>query len=231
MNTDGIPLHLGINYVLSPPPEIDKKRCLEFQRTLAEAGIGFNSANDSSQEILIDRKLKPLQIRVIANANTPVGQLLIIAPHPDRPLALFCKEVEQIIEAFKETWKEHRQILSCDSTLRYLYASSSTHGFRELWETRLRQPEDALGAFGRPVLGGGLRFVMPPIQGQNDSAQIEVKIESYLQDHRQIFVEVDFKWHQPKLPGASFEPTERLEAVNAYLENQVIAFINEMCDE
>jgi hypothetical protein len=226
MHTDGIPLHIGINYVVSPPPEINKEKHLAFLKTLTDAGIDFGNANITDQEIFIGKKTPPLQIRVITT-DRPVGQLLVVAPHPNRPFALFCKEVESVVRAFGETWKSRRQILTCDSTIRYLYESSSEHGFKELWETRLRQPENALSTFGRPVLGGGLRFVMPPTQSEDDPAQIEVKIESYLQDSKKIFVEVEFKWLQPKPPGASFEPIRRLKTINEYITNQVVAFVNE----
>jgi hypothetical protein len=231
MHPEGIPLHMGINYVVSPPLEISKRRHLAFLNALVEVGIDFNSANDSDQEIRVERKTPPLQIRVVAAVGAPVGQLLILAPHPNRSWESFGKETEAIVEAFSRTWKSQRQVLSCDSTIRYLYESSGDHAFKELWETKLRQSRNALSVFGRPVWGGGLRFVMRPVPNEEDPAQIEVKIESYLRDEKKVFVEVEFKWSQPKPPGVALDPMDRLKTVYEYIENQVTTFINEGRDE
>ncbi len=225
MHPEGIPLHMGINYVISPSPEINKKRYLTFQQELMNMGIDYSGGEERENEIFVVRKVSPLEIRVISMVGVPVGQLLILAPHPNRDSTAFGKEVEAIVEAFEKTWVTPRQILSCDSTIRYLYETSSEHAFKELWETRLRQSESSLAIFGRRVLGGGLRFVMPPIPGEDDPTQIEVKIEAYLQDTKKIFIEADFKWPQPKQPGVPFEPMRRLQMVDKYIENEVRNFV------
>jgi hypothetical protein len=105
-----------------------------------------------------------------------------------------------------------------------LYETSAEHAFQELWEMRLRQPPDSLAVLGRPVLGGGLRFVMPPQPDDPEPVQIEVKIESFLRDTKKIFVETQFAWPSPMSPGAPF-PVNRLEQVNKYIEESVISFI------
>ncbi len=225
MHPEGIPLHIGINYVISPPPEIDKRKLLDFQSMLLDVGIDFSGGEDREREICVLRKVPPLEIRVVTIAGAPVGQLLVIAPRPNRSPDEFGKEVEAIIAAFQKTWVGPKQILSCDTTIRYLYESSGEHAFKELWETRLGQSRGSLDVFGRPVLGGGLRFVMPPRPDEDDPAQVEVKIESYLQDTKKIFVEVDFKWPQPKPPGASFDAIRRLGIVDGYIENEVKSFV------
>ena len=226
MHPEGRTHHVGINYILSPPPDIDKKYYLDFQRALVDEGIDFDSGGDTP-EIHIERKTPPLQIRVLASKEAPVGQLLIIAPRPDRAPDAFGKEAEAIVRAFKNTWRTSMQILSCDSTIRYLYETTGEHAFQELWETRLKQPKASLNTLSKPVLGGGLRFVMPPIPGEPDPTQIEVKIESYLQDSRKIFVEVEFKWPQPKAADTPFDPMNRLMIVENYIEKQVKPFIEE----
>lgn len=228
MHPEGITYHIGINYVLSPPPKISKKHYLDFQKALVDKGIDFDGGGDVP-EIHIERKTPPLQIRVIASKEAPVGQLLIIAPKPDRSSEVFGKEADAIVRAFQETWQTPRQIqiLSCDSTIRYLYEANGEHAFQELWESRLKQPKGSLNALSRPVLGGGLRFVMPPIPDEPNPTQIEVKIESYLQDTKKIFVEVEFKWPQPKDVGSLFDPMKRLMTIEEYIENQVKPFIEE----
>jgi len=230
MHPEGIPHHLGINYIVSSLPKIDKTHYLNFQRSLVDEGIDFDSSGDKP-EIHVLRKSPPLKVQIFNLREAPVGQLLIVAPLPNRLPDEFGKEAEAIVRAFNKTWEQSNQILACDSTIRYLYETSSEHAFQELWETRLGQSEKSLAVLGRNVLGGGIRFVMPPMPGEGDPTEVEVKIESFLHDTKKIFVEVVFKWLQPKPPGSLFDPIGRLKIVDAYIENEVRNFITEGHDD
>jgi len=70
--------------------------------------------------------------------------------------------------------------------------------------------------------GGGLRFVMDPVPNHDHPAQIEVKIESFLQDTSKVFVETQFNWLKPQV---SFDPKRHLDEMNQYIENQVRQFM------
>lgn len=225
MHPEGIPIHYGVNYVVVPSPETDKTKYLAFQNALMEAGVDYDGGQNHAAEIQIVRRVSPLEIRVISREDAPIGQLLFIAAHPNRSPDEFSREAEAIVRAFAKTWGNPQQVLSCDSTIRYLYETTSEHAFKELWETRLGQTEGSLHAFGRRVLGGGLRFVMPPAAEDADAAQVEVKIESYLRDTKKIFVEVGFKWLRPAQRGAALDPRSRLDAVDNYVDNEVTTFI------
>jgi len=222
-------IHMGINYVVSPPPVINAPSYLEFQKALMSCSIEFTNAarrdlqHEYRIEVVRDAPC-PLQILVSASTQQPVGQLLILAtPQPERTLEYFIQETEYVIEAFENAWPAQRQIIKQDVTFRDLYETTSEHAFQELWEVRLGQPPDSLKAFGRPVLGGGLRFVMPPKPGC--PTQVEVKIESYLVDTSKIFIETQFAWPEPMPPGTPFSPRERLLEANEYIEQHVIPFI------
>ncbi len=221
-----VTIHMGINFVVSPLPTIDMERNLNFQQSLVGQGIDFAKVDFKEGELSVTREVPTLlQVRVAA-LGPPTGQLLILAPQPRRPLTLFAKEAEAVVRAFDSTWPEkRRQIVSCDATLRDLYEASGEHAFQELWETRLRQSPDSLAVLGRPVLGGGLRFVMPPRADEPEPVQIEVKIESFLRDTKKIYVETQFTWPTPRPPGVTFDPQNRLKQVDAYIENEVILFI------
>lgn len=224
------PIHMGINFVISPPPIINAQSYLQFQKSLVSCSVEFTSAarrelpQEHRIEVIRDTPT-PLRVAVVASASQPVGQLLILAtPEPGRTLEYFIQETELVVEAFESTWPApNRQIIKQDVALRDLYETTRDHAFQELWEERLGQSSDSLAAFGRLVLGGGLRFVMPP--QQDNPAQVEVKIESYLRDTGKLFVETQFAWHEPMPPGAPLDPRERLLEVNNYVENQVLAFM------
>jgi hypothetical protein len=220
-------IHVGINYIISPPPVINPQSFLKFQEALVSCSLDFTNSGRQEQQyerrIEITRNTPPLQILIIASTKQPVGQLLIIAPHPARTVEYFIQETEQVVEAFEGTWETpHRQIMKRDITIRDLYEATSDHAFQELWEERLGQSLGSLSSFG-PIHGGGLRFVIPP--QPNRPAQIEIKIESYLQDSSKIFAETQFTWPMPTEPGVSLDPRNRLLEAEDYAKKQVLSFI------
>ena len=217
------PIHMGINFVMSPLPVINPQSYLRFQEALVDFTNAVRIEEKQENRIEVIRGgPTPLQVVVIASVLQPIGQLLIIAtPEPGRPLKYFVQEAEQVVEAFQTTWPApQRQIVKKDVALRDLYEASSDHAFRELWEIQLGQSSDSLSAFGRPVLGGGLRFVMPPEEGE--SAQVEVKIESFLKDTSKVFVEVQFVWPSPE---QSLDPRGPLTEADDFITNQVYSFM------
>lgn len=222
-----VTIHMGINFVVSPMPTIDQQSSLSFQQSLVNYGIDFSKVELKEREILAVREAPTaLEVRVAALGPPSVGQLVILAPDPRRPLDLFGKEAESVVKAFDSNWpQKRRQIISCDATLRDLYESSGEHAFQELWETRLRQSRDSLAVLGRPVLGGGLRFVMPPLPNDPEPLQIEVKIESFLRDTKKIYVETQFVWPSPMPPGRPLDAMSRLKQVDKYIEHEVVSFI------
>ena len=228
MNTDSRQtIHIGINFVFSPLPTIDAQSKVRFQQSLLTSGIDFARTDSKEREVFVLRETPSrLEIRVVAMPGAPVGQLLVVSPDPKTELELFAKDAEAIVEAFEATWPaQNRQIISTDVTLRDLYEATGEHAFQELWEKRLKQAPTSLARLGHPVLGGGLRFVMPPRAEDPEPVQIEVKIESFLQDTKKIFVETQFVWPSPKAPGAPFGIKERLQQVDRYVEDNVELFI------
>jgi len=221
-----ITIHMGINFVLSPMFVVDRDRNISFQQALASQGIDFQKIDSKNGGLVIIRE-RPSRLEIrVATLGLPGGQLLVVAPHPERHLTLFEQEAEAAVAAFESTWpQKQRQVVRCDATLRDLYQTTSDHAFRELWEGRLRQSPESLAPLGRPVLGGGLRLVMPPRLHDPEQVQIEVKVESYLTDTKRLFVETQFTWLAPKAPGEALDPTSRLEQVDSYVKNEVISFI------
>lgn len=222
-------IHLGINFVFAPFASIDRRSFIAFQNALAEECIEVKNATIRDQEITIVRDTPTgLQVRVIALGAPGIGQMLIVASNPSPPLNVFTEEVVGICKSFDATWPNpNRQLISSDATIRALFETESSHAFQEIWERRLKQTQQSLGVFGRPVLGGGLRFVMPPVQGEAKPVQIEVKIESFLQNSKKVFVDTQHTWPLPMPPGTKFEPELRLKQVDDYLGNQVLSFIQE----
>ncbi len=220
-------IHVGINYVLAPTPVIDRESYLTFQKVLSLRGVDVSQTNFVEGSIQISRDAPTqFQIKVAAVPNSPVGHLLILAPGQWSGLKAIIKEIEAVVSAFDQTWGMHqRQIIASDASMRDLYETSAEHAFKELWETRLGQTEAALSQLGGAVLGGGLRFVIPNLGETPAHFNAEVKIESFLQDSSQIFVETQITWPTPLPPGSPLNPAEKLNQVNSYIETHLIPFI------
>lgn len=219
-------IHMGINYIVSPVPTIDKQSYLKFQQSIFAQGLEFAHTFIGEHEMHISRESPSrLDIRVVAGSDAPFGQILIVAPSQiNGELDLFMREAEAIVEAFMMTWPSpNRQIIRSDAALRDLFATSEEHAFQELWERRLGQTADKLAVLGKPVLGGGLRFVMP--EQPEDAVVVEVKIESYLRDSTKIFIDTQMVWPHPSAPGQSFELRDKLAQINDFVEDRVIPFM------
>ena len=218
--------HFGTNFLFAPAPTSDPASLLNFQQRLAEASatLVFDQAQRTPTGVALARQALPLQITV-GLVGPGLGQLLIAAPQPNRPLVSFIEEAEMIVQAYRRVWPAPVQIVRRDCTLRYLYAVREGHAMQFLWERRLHQTEAGLRPLGRPVLGGGLRLVMPPPPDAAHDPGIEVKIESLLADARQLFLETQFVWELAPATGGDLDPRPLIEAVDAYNDGPLTDFV------
>jgi hypothetical protein len=221
--------HFGTNFLFAPAPTYDTATILQFQQQLAETSgaLTFDQAQRTPTGVHLVRQALPLQL-TIGLVGPGIAQLLIAAPQPNRPLISFIEEAEMVVQAYRKVWPAPVQVVRRDCTLRFLYAVREGHAMQFLWERRLHQTESGLNALGRPVLGGGLRLVMPPRPDVPNDPGIEVKIESLLADTRQLFLETQFVWEMspPPIPGSEFDPRPLLEAVDAYNDGPVTDFVS-----
>jgi hypothetical protein len=216
--------HFGTNFLLAPAVGYEPGALLQFQQTLAQtSAVVFDQTQRTPTGMAFVRQGPPLQVTV-GLVGPGIGQLLIAAPQPSRPLISFIEDAEMIVQAYRRVWPGPIQIVRRDCTLRYLYAVREGHAMQYLWERRLHQTEDALSSLGRPVLGGGLRLVMPPRPHVPDDAGVEVKIESFLSDSRQLFLESQFVWETPAAPGAEPDPRPLIEAVDTFIDGPLTQF-------
>ena len=218
-------VHLGANYVMTPAPVLTNSTQMGFIRILGEFGVEFSGIQrqDGMLTITVGNANPPsLQIIVGANQQGPIGQLVVLAPNGSMDATMFAEQLEAITGAFSTNWPEHFQIAQLDITIRDLYDTSGPHAFVELWEQRLNQSHETLEVFGRQILGGGLRFVFPPLDEQ---PLTELKIESFLSDTSKLFVEAQFIWKQ-NVPQITLGDSKiRVTQVNEFIQNKVTKFI------
>lgn len=220
-------LHVGINFVLFPGPQVSNQTSLTFQQAIREAGLDISTVNFQANGIAAIRaEPSHLEISVAVNPQPPVGQLRIVSAFPKTGLPMFIKEAEAAVSAYQSAWSAPAwQIMGCDATIRDLYETEGEHAFKDLWEGRLRQPRESLQIFDKLIRGGGLRLVLDPKMEEEDPIQVEIKIESFLNDVKKIFVETVFRWLKPGNPSADISTRDRLEGMNKFIEDRVLAFI------
>jgi len=221
-------IYFNVGYIIANEWPSDTVKRLEFQKLLAENQLDFPQARVGVRDFTLVRK-EPSSLQVkIASLGPRVSNISVSSERPVHTLELFCKEADVVCDAYCQTWLGRDcQILQCGANIRHLY-SCEDHAFKYLWETRLGQKSQDFHYLGkRPVLGGGLRLVMPPIKEPSEPVQIEIKIESFLQESGKMFIETVFVWPQPRLlpKNKKFDPEIRLKKVEKYAINEVYKFI------
>lgn len=88
--------------------------------------------------------------------------------------------------------------------------------------------DDRLAPLGRPVHGVGLSMFLPPLPGEGQpNWQAAVKIETLIEDVRQLFIEVDARWGVPAQWNAQ-TLIDRVQTAHNFTMNQVISFISKL---
>jgi hypothetical protein len=221
-------IYFEVSYVIANEWPSDIRERLDFQKSLAERQLDFPQASAGTHNFTLTRtEQSPLQVKA-ASLGPRVSNISISSKRPVHTLDLFSKEAEGVCDAYRQTWlKQQCQILQCSARIQHLY-SCQGHAFKYLWEERLGQePQDFSYLGNRPVLGGGLRLVMPPTKEDIEPVHIEIKIESFFPELGKIFIETFFVWPKPRLltKNEKFDPELRLKRVEKYAVNEVCDFL------
>ena len=220
-------IHVGINYILAPISNFDKANSLLFQSQLEEFKIEISNVSYSPNQISLFRQNQGSSFEIkLLNVAPQVIQLVILLSQPESSIELVEEEVERIIQAFTSVWPTNgKQLVGCDATIRTLFDSTSNHAFQDLWEKRLNHKKDELSILGRPIQGGGIRFVLPPNTKDSDDPIIEVKIESFLSDPSKICVESQFIWKIPCVLKTHISAIDKINSVETYISENIIPYI------
>ena len=130
--------HFGTNFLFAPAAGYEPAALLQFQQSLAQTStLVFDQTQRTPTGMALVRQGPPLHV-TIGLVGPGIGQLLIAAPQPARPLISFIEDAEMIVNAYRGVWPGPLQIVRRDCTLRYLYAVREGHATEFLWEKRLR---------------------------------------------------------------------------------------------
>ena len=227
-------IQLNAGFVVSPALALDEDRVAAFRARLAEEGVEFEQAEQADGSVVLVR-FQPSSLQVQLNTMqmdgpepTLVTQIVLLAAvGPDSPVPSpqdFADLAHEVTDAARDAWPEMEQVLGWSTGTRTLFAARTEHSFQYLWEHRLGQPIDSLGVFGRPVLGGGVRLMFPAGEGPGEQFQAEVRVETFLEDVRWLFVELNLASGAPE-PISAMNPTALVQTSEDFLVNRVLAFL------
>ncbi|MBI5119232.1 hypothetical protein HZA56_22420 [Candidatus Poribacteria bacterium] len=216
-------IHIGLNYVIAPkrPLTVDEK--LAFQKELSMIGLEAEKTAKKEGGVGIKASYEGTTVIVETFMNSPnTGQLLILMPENPNSV-LFSKIAEAVGEIYIRIFTDPKpQVFAQkDGSIRKLYSCSPEypHAFQYIWEKMLGKSPEELSVLGKPILGGGLRFVMPPTP--NEPIETQVKIESFIQDPKLLWVEATMKWLQPEEVGTNFPAGELYARLNDFIDKNV----------
>lgn len=162
---------------------------------------------------------------ILTNPSTRPGVVSQVAFLADRFQfreemgGLTCEDFAARVRRIAEEVGEERDIepLGAQVTIRSLVNPQHFRDARELLAGALQGGETSLSAFGAPAGLIGVRFAFPP--GEGGAAAHSVRIESYAQDARSLFVETQGSYGRERLDeGAAAVETAVLDTYRFLLE-------------
>ncbi|HKQ49160.1 MAG TPA: hypothetical protein VJZ71_13900 [Phycisphaerae bacterium] len=213
-------LHTGVRF--APPAALDKHHKQQFQMKASE---GFDWRRQEYAETVWSLATPQAE-------GDPRSQLKFsVQPDavnfedffPTGSLDLFVDNLKMALECVASVFGP-RLILASGAIIR-LTAQSEGNDARLFLGQRCLGLDDRLGALRRPVHAVGLKLLLPPIPGpESPNWQAEVKVESLVEDVRQLFIEVDTRWAQP-VPWDPQVVVDRVRTAHHFATTQVVEML------
>lgn len=227
-------LQLSVGFLVAPALELSDERFAALRSRLDEEGIRFEQAEQQDNAVFLLRQ-QPSTLHVqVTNGSLPgpeappVTQFVVVTAVSQEAAASspteFADVAHEITDIARDVWPEMEHVLGWSTALRAIFASSTEHSFQYLWEQRLGQPADSLALFARPIVGGGMRVLLAPGAGPDEQFQVEIKVESLLEDPRQLYLELDLGSTAPG-PMSLMNPTTLVNVTEDLLQDRVIPFL------
>jgi hypothetical protein len=219
-------LHVGVRF--APAAVLDKQHKQQFQQ---KCGEGFDWRRQEYQE-------NSWLLTCPQPEGDPRSQLkLSLQPDvvnfedyfPTAPLEVFGDNLKMVLNCVAEVFNP-RLIIGTGVVIR-LTAQAEGNDARIYLGQKCLRLDDRLSVLGRPVHAVGLKFLLPPLAGEDQPHwQAEIKIESLIEDVRQLFVELDARWANPVAWDLN-TVVERLTIAHTFATGQVTQMIQGLSRE
>jgi len=216
-------LHVGVRY--APQAVLDKQRKQQFQLKASE---GFDWRRQEYAE-------KTWQLATPQPEGDP-RSLMRFSVQPDGmnfedlfptgPLEVFIDNLNLALECVQDVF-DPKIVVGTGVVIR-LTAQAEGEDARVFLGQRCLHLDDRLSPLGRPVHAVGLKMLLPPVPGEGKpNWQAEVKVESLIEDVRQLFIELDARWagtHQ----WTSRLIVERVKTAHQFAMTQLLDFLKNL---
>ncbi|MCA9256379.1 MAG: hypothetical protein KDA33_12115 [Phycisphaerales bacterium] len=216
-------IHVGIRF--APQAPLDKQHRQAFQM---KANEGFdwqrheyaaNAWRLSSPQPENDRRSE-LKFTIQPDAMAFEDQF------PTGPIDLFQDNLKLAMGVVGDVFRPQLMIGGSGCLIR-LTAQSATGDSRRFLGQHCMRMEDQLKPLGRPVFGVGFKLLLPAVQGEGQPHwQATMRVESLMEDPKQLFIEVDARWPNPTQWSAD-EAANRLRTAFDFSTNQVVSFLEQ----
>ncbi len=216
-------LHAGVRF--APAALLDKRHKQQFQQKSSE---GFDWRRQEYLE-------KAWHL-VSPQADGDPRSQLKLSLHPDLvnfedffptgPLDVFFDNLKLALDCVSSVF-DPKIIVGSGIVIR-LTAESEGADARVFLGTRCLHLDDRLGPLGRPVHAVGLKMLLPPLPGKDKpNWQAEIKVESLVEDVRQLFIEVDARWANP-VKWDTQAVVDRITTAHQFMSTQVVEFLQQL---
>lgn len=214
--------HVGVRF--APQAEFDKARRQAFQLKLSE-GFDWRRQEFADKLWVLATPQAEGDPRSLTKLSLQPEQLNFEEFFPLSTFDVFLDNLRMALEGIAEIFNP-RVLLGSGAMIRLTLAAPGDDG-RVFLGSRCMHLDDKLSALGRPVHAVGLRMVLPPVDaGGQPTWQGEIRIESLVEDVRQLFVEMDAKWGVP----TAWSPdsvVERVRVANTFATEQLLTFLEQ----
>jgi hypothetical protein len=213
-------LHVTLRF--APPALLDRDRRRQFQM---KTSVGFDWARHEYTD-RVWRLASPQaegDPRSHLKLTVEPDQMHFEDLFPVSPFDVYSDNLRLLLEAVAEVFGT--KVLLGSRAIVRLTAEAPGHDARVFLGNKCLGLDSRLGPLGRPVHAVGLKMLMPAIALQDQPPwQVEVKVESLVEDVRQLFIEADAQWAAP-MPWGLDEVIRRLRVAHDFTNKEVVAFL------
>lgn len=219
-------LHTGIRF--APPAVLDKQHKQQFQLKASE-GFDWRKQEYADNLWALQSPQSEGDPRSHLKLSIQRDLLNFEDVFPTGSLDLFLDNLKLVMDCVSSVFNP-RMIVASGAVIRFTTQTDGADA-RKFLGHRCMQLEDRLDPLGRPIHAVGMKMLLPPLPpGSNQpNWQAEIKIESLVEDFRQIFVEVDAKWANP-VAWSIDEVVSRFKTAHEFATTQVIQFLEQFDD-
>jgi len=218
-------LHAAVRF--APAATLDKQHKQQFQ---VKCGEGFDWRREEYNENLWVVQSPQTQGDPRSQLKLSLQRdLLTFEDHfPTGSLDLFNDNLQMVLNGFAAVFNP-RLIVGSGAVIRMTVEAPGGDA-RVFLGNRTLQMGDKLSPIGRPIHAVGLRLLLPPLTGENQpNWQAEVKIESLVEDYRQIFIEVDARWGTSMVWNPE-DVLGHLRTAHEFASSRVVPFLEQFED-